>query len=157
MDHLHGTIGQQIARAAHLLEKRRSMQGRKWEAVFMNEDTILIALHGSLTAAEKIVAQSPAGAAEVLDFHRQLFTNASDTLRQQIKCITGMEVCATTGEIDPAIGSVVHLFTTDTVVQEFPLTPGRTTVTRPPGQGRPHCHERSAGRQARHAGFVIRR
>ena len=40
------TIGQRIARAAHAFEKRRTKHGRQWVTVFMNEDVIVIALHG---------------------------------------------------------------------------------------------------------------
>ena len=85
----------------------------------MNEDTIVIALHGSLTAQEKALAQSPAGAAQVLEFHRQLFANASGPLFQEIKSITGMEVRDTTVEIEKKTGSVVQIFTTNTVAEEF--------------------------------------
>ena len=61
MDKFQGTISQKIARAAHDFEKRRTEHGRKWIAVFMNEETIVIALHGHLTPAEKALMQSPAG------------------------------------------------------------------------------------------------
>jgi len=86
------TIGQRIAQAARAFEKRRTKHGRRWVAVFMNEDTIVIALHGCLTAAEKAAAQSPAGAAEVREFHRQLFANAAFLLMRKIKSITGYNV-----------------------------------------------------------------
>ena len=92
---------------------------RKWVAVFMNQDTIVIALHGSLTAAEKALVQSPAGAARVREFHRQVFTDASAVLHRKIKSISGMEVRDTTAEIEPKTGHVVQLFTTDTVGDEF--------------------------------------
>ena len=121
-----GTIGSKIARAARAFEKRRTTHGRKWVPVFMNEDTIVIALHGFLTAAEKALAQSPAGAAQVREFHRRLFTNVSAALHRKIKKITGMEVRDTTAEIDPTTGSVVQVFTTDTVGEEFPLAPGES-------------------------------
>ena len=81
----------------------------------MNEDTIVIALHGSLTAAEKALAQSPAGAARVREFHRQMFTDAPAVLHRKIKSITGMEVRDTTAEVEPKTGHVVLIFTTDTV------------------------------------------
>jgi uncharacterized protein YbcI len=113
-------IGQKIARAAQAFEKRRTKQGRNWVAVFLNEKTIVIALHGDLTAAEKARAQSFAGAAQVQEFHRQLFANTSGGLRQQIQSITGMEVCDTWAEIEPATGSVVQFFTTDTKGEDFP-------------------------------------
>lgn len=113
------TMGQRIARAARAFEKRRTKHGRKWVAVFMNEDTIVIALHGSLTAAEKALAQSPAGAAWVREFHRQMFTDTPVVLHRKIKSITGMQVRATTSEIEPKTGHVVQIFTTDTVGDEF--------------------------------------
>ena len=124
MDQSQGTIGQKIAWAARAFEQRRTKHGRKWVAVFMNEDTIVIALHGSLTAAEKALAQSPAGAAQVREFHRQLFANVSATLLRKIKSITGMEVRDTTAEIEPTTGTVVQVFTTGTVVQVFLLAHG---------------------------------
>ncbi len=113
------TIGRRNTRAARAFEKRRTKHGRKWVAVFMNEDTIVIALHGSLTAAEKALAQSPDGATRVREFHRQMFTDASTVLHRKIKRITGMEVRDTTAEIEPKTGHVVLLFTTDTVGDEF--------------------------------------
>jgi uncharacterized protein YbcI len=124
MDQSQGAIGQKIARAARAFEKWRTKHGRKWVAVFMNEDTIVIALHDSLTVAEKALAQSPVGAAQVREFHQQLFANVSATLLREIKSITGMEVRDTTAEIEPTTGSVVQVFTTDTVGEEFLLAPG---------------------------------
>ena len=61
-DESNSTVAEQIARAAGALENRRTNHGRDWLVVFLNEDTIAIALHGSLTVAEKSVAQSLAGA-----------------------------------------------------------------------------------------------
>ena len=69
----------------------------------------------------KSSAQNPAGAAQVREFHRQLFADASGPLLQEIKSITGMEVRNTTAEIEPKTGSVVQIFTTNTVAEEFLL------------------------------------
>ena len=124
MDLSQCTICQRIARSARAFEERRTKHGHKWVAVFMNEDTIEIALHGYLTAAEKAQARSPTGAAQVREFHRQLFTNASSALLQKIKNITGMEVINTSAEIETTTGSVVHILTTDTVGKEFLRLPG---------------------------------
>ena len=120
MHQSRGNIGQTIARAARACEERRTKHGREWVAVFLNEDTIVIALHGTLTAAEKTLARSPAGAAQVRDYHRRLFADAPATLRRKIKSVTGMEVRDTTAEVEPATGSVVHLLTTDAVGEEYP-------------------------------------
>jgi uncharacterized protein YbcI len=140
------TISQRVAQAAHAFELRRTKHGRKWVAVFMDEDTVIIALHGSLTAAEKALTQSPAGAAQVREFHRQLFTNVSASLFRTIKSITGLEVRETTAEIEPTTGSVVQVFTTDTVGEEFLRAHGRPAGSRAPGHSPPRRHEGSARR-----------
>jgi hypothetical protein len=67
------------------------------------------------------MAQSPAGALKMQEFHRQLFANSSDSLRQAIKKITGMDVRESTAEVEPNSGAVVQAFTTGTVVQVFLL------------------------------------
>jgi len=126
MDQSQRTIGQKIAQVVRAFEKRRTKHGRKWVAVFMNEDTIVIALHGSLTVAEKALAQSPVGTDQIREFHRQLFANGSATLHRKIKSITGMEVRDTTAEIEPTTGSVVQVFTTDAVGWEGPVRSRRT-------------------------------
>jgi hypothetical protein len=47
------------------------------------------------------------------------FASSSDAFRQEIKRITGVEVEEAAAEIEPATGSVVHAFTTGTMVQVF--------------------------------------
>jgi uncharacterized protein YbcI len=122
----------------------------------MNEETIVIALHGSLTAAEKVLAQSPAGAVRVREFHRQMFTDASAFLHRKIKSITGMEVRDTSAEIEPKTGHVVQIFTTDTVGEEFLRDPGGPAASRPPGHGSFRQHEGSYLRKANEAtGCVV--
>jgi uncharacterized protein YbcI len=77
-----------------------------------------------LSPAEKVLAQSPAGAAQVQDFHRQLFSDSADALREEIKRITGVEVREATAEIETTTGTVVQVFTTGTMVQVFLLSQG---------------------------------
>jgi len=48
---------------------------------------LVVTLHGALSPAEQSLARSPAGAAQVQEFHRQLFTSSADGLRQEIKRI----------------------------------------------------------------------
>jgi len=89
----------------------------------------VITLHEALSPAERVLAKSPAGAAQMQDFHRQLFANSSDSLRQEIQRITGMEVREATAEIEPVSGAVVQAFTTGTVVQVFLLAGSAPTET----------------------------
>ena len=74
-----------------------------------------------MSPAEMALAKSPAGAAQVQDFHRQLFANASDPLRQEIERITGVEVREATADIAAIAGAAVKRFSTGTVVQVFLL------------------------------------
>ena len=93
-------------------------------AVILSENTLVITLHGALSPAEQALAQSPAGAVKLQEFHRQLFTNSADELRQEIKRITGVEVREATAEVETTTGTVVQVFTTGTMVQVFLLAHG---------------------------------
>ena len=75
----------------------------------------------ALSPAEKALAKTPAGAAQVQEFHRQLFTSSSESLRREIKRITGVEVREATAEVETTTGTVVHVFTSGTMVQVFLL------------------------------------
>jgi uncharacterized protein YbcI len=129
MDKPNSTVAQQIAQAASAFEQQRTGNTPKWVTVVLSEDTVMITLHGALSEAEKALAKSPEGAAQIQDFHRQLFTNASESLRQEIKRITGVEVREATAEVEPATGAVVGVFTTGTTVQVYLLAHSVPTDT----------------------------
>jgi uncharacterized protein YbcI len=116
------SMAHQIAQAAIAFEQRRTgSQVPKSVTVVLSEGTLVITLHEALSPAERLLAKSPAGAAQVQEFHRQLFASSSDSLREEIKRITGMDVRESTAEIEPVSGAVVQAFTTGTVVQVFLL------------------------------------
>jgi len=121
MDKSNSTMAQQIAQAASAFEQQRTGNLPTSVTVVQCDGTLVITLHGALSQAERALAQSPAGAAQVQDFHRQLFANASDSLRQDIKRITGVEVREVTSEVEPASGTVMGVFTTGTTVQVYLL------------------------------------
>ncbi len=124
------TMAQQIAQAAIAFEQRRTGNHvPKSVTVVLSEGTLVITLHEALSLAERALAKSPAGAAQMQEFHRQLFANSSDSLRQEINRITGMAVREATAEIEPASGAVVQAFTTGTVVQVFLLAGSVPTET----------------------------
>jgi uncharacterized protein YbcI len=115
------TMAQQIAKVAIASEQNRTGHRPKSVTVVLSDKTLVITLHGALSPAEVAMAKSQAGAAKVQDFHRQLFMSAADSLRQEIKRITGVEVREAVAEVEPATGTVVQAFTTGTVVQVFLL------------------------------------
>ena len=123
MDKSNSTMAQQIAQAASTFEKQRTGQLPQSVTVVLSENTLVITLHGALSPAEKALSRSSKGAAQVQELHRQLFVDASDSLRQEIKRITGIEVREATAEVEPATGTVVGVFTSGTTVQVFLLAP----------------------------------
>jgi len=93
----------------------------------LGQETIVITLHGALSPAERALASSPAGAEQVQELHRQLFDSSSDSLRKEIKRITGVDVREASIEVDTTSGAVVKAFTSGTVVQVFLLAHGTPT------------------------------
>ena len=122
MNKAKSTMARQIAQAAIAFEQRRTgNHGPKSVTVVLSEGTLVITLHEALSPAERVLAKSPAGAAQIQEYHRQLFASSSDSLRQEIKRITGMEVREAAAEVEPVTGTVVQAFTTGNVVQVFQL------------------------------------
>jgi uncharacterized protein YbcI len=125
----NSTMAQQLAQAAIAFEQQRTGHTPTSVTVVLSENTLVITLHGALTPAEKALAQSPAGAVKMQEFHRELFNASADALRQEIKRIIGVDVREAVAEVEPTTGTVVQAFTTGTVVQVFLLAcnvPGET-------------------------------
>src|SRR5687768_12366983 len=115
------TVAQQLAEAAIAFEQRVTGHAPKSVTVVLSDTTLVITLQGALSRAERVLAQTPAGASRVQEFHRELFANSFDSLRAEIKRITGVEVRDATAEVEAGSGTVVRAFTTGTVVQVFLL------------------------------------
>ena len=121
MEMLHSTMAEQVAQAARDFQQQRTGHVPKAVTVVLSKDTLVITLHEALTPAERALAQSAAGAAKVQDFHRQLFANSAETLRREIKRITGVEVREAIAGVETTTGTVVQVFTSGTMVQVFQL------------------------------------
>ena len=121
MEKSNSNMAQQIAQAASAFEQQRTGRVPESVTVVLSENTVVITLHGALSPAERALARNPAGAAQVQQFHRELFVSASDSLREEIKRITGVAVREATAEVEPATGTVVGVFTSGTTVQVFLL------------------------------------
>jgi uncharacterized protein YbcI len=112
--------------AGRLQEQRTGLAPKSVTAV-LSEDTLVVTLNDALTPAEKALARTPAGAAQVQEFHRQLFSGESESMRREIKTITGRDVRDATVDIDIATGAVVHAFSNGAMVQVFLLSPVSST------------------------------
>jgi len=121
MNAIESAMAQQVAQVAIAFQTERTGHAPTAVTVVLSGDTLVITLHDALTPAEKALALRPGGATQVQEFHRQLFLTSADTLRKEIKRITGREVREAIAEVDPGTGSVVHAFTSGTTVQVFLL------------------------------------
>jgi len=110
MDKSNRTMAGQVALAASAFQQQSTGHVPKSVPVVLSEDTLVVTLRDALTPAEKALAQSPAGAAEVREFHRQLFTNSTAELRREIERITGVEIRGATAEMETTTGTMVQVF-----------------------------------------------
>jgi uncharacterized protein YbcI len=117
-------IAEQLALVARRFQEQWTGHAPTAVTVVLGEDTLVLNLHDALTPAEIALAKSATGAARVQEFHRQLFANSSSELRDEIMRITGRKVRESAAEIETATGTVVHAFTTGSMVQVFLLTNG---------------------------------
>jgi len=116
------SMAEQIAQAAATFQQQSTGHEPKSVSVVLGGDTLVVTLYGALSPAEQAMAKSPEGAARVQEFHRQLFLNASDSLRREIRRITGMDVREAAADVEPTSSAVVQAFTSGTMVQVFLLS-----------------------------------
>lgn len=116
-------MANQVAIVASEFQRQRTGHAPQTVTVVLSEDTLVITLLEALTPAEKALSQTPQGAAQVQDFHRHLFADSVEEMRQEIKRITGRQVREAATEVETQTGTVVHAFTTGAMVQVFLLTP----------------------------------
>lgn len=122
IDKSKSTLARQIAQAAIDFARQNRGHVPQSVSVVLSDSTLVVTLHGALSPAEKALALSTDGAAQLQEFHQRLFANSSHALREEIRRITGVEVREAAAEIEPATGTVMKAFTTGTVVQVFLLS-----------------------------------
>jgi uncharacterized protein YbcI len=122
-------MAEQIARAARDFQQQRTGRAPKAVNVVLNRDTLVVTLHEALSPAERALVGTSAGAAQVREFHRELFQNTMSVLRQEIERITGVSVREAAAEVDTTTGAAVQVFTSGTMVQVFQLADGLLAET----------------------------
>ena len=123
------TMAQQIAQAVMACQTRTTGHAPKGVTVTLAGDTLVVTLHDALSPAEKDLAKTPEGAAQVREFQRQLFAVSSASLRGEIRRITGVEVQEAGAEIEASPGAVVCALASGAIVQVFQFAPGTLTDT----------------------------
>ena len=141
------TMAQRVAQAISVFQEQRTGYLPKAVTVVLSEDTLVVTLHEALSPAEKALARTPEGTAQVQEFHRELFQSSVDLLRTEIQRITGVAVGEAAAELETTTGAVVHAFTTGRMVQVFQLA-GRISADTWNGNG-------SSDQVAKHGGFVM--
>lgn len=111
------SMAQQIAQSAIAFEEQRLGRKPASVTVVLGGDTLVITMHGVLSRTEMTLAESPAGAAQLQEFHQQLFQISSDPLRREIERITGLGL----REANDKAAAAVQVFSVGTVVQVFLL------------------------------------
>jgi uncharacterized protein YbcI len=101
---------QRIAQATRAFEQRTTGWLPSSLTVVLDGHTLVIMLHGTFSPAEMALAKSREGAAQLREFHRQLFTTVAEPLRQEIGRITEVEVREATAEVETSTGTVVQVF-----------------------------------------------
>jgi uncharacterized protein YbcI len=129
MNELRPTLAQEIAEAATAFQKQTTGHAPKAVMVVLSQDTLVIALHEALSPAEKNLAKSPSGAAQVQQRHERIFATFSQQLQKEIQRITGVEWREAVAELEPTTGAMVQALTRSAKVQVFRLAsdmPGDT-------------------------------
>ena len=124
MKQIDPTMMQQVAQAISVFQEKRTGYPPKAVTTVLSDDTLVVTLHEALSPAEKVLSRTSDGAAQVQEYHRQLFKDSADLLLEEIKRITGVAVGEAAAEIEATTGAVVHAFTTGTMVQVFQLASG---------------------------------
>lgn len=107
-------MAEQIAQVVTAYQQQWTSHEPDSVSVVLSGETVLVTQNGALPPTDHATAQSQEDAAKVQESLGQFFVDAGDTLRQEIKRITGMEVREAT--------AVVQVFTSGTIVQVFLLS-----------------------------------
>jgi uncharacterized protein YbcI len=114
-------MAQRIARAVSIFEQRLTGHAPTSATAVLSDDTLVVSLQGALSPAERALAQSAEGAAQVQEFHRELFANSLESLRQEIQRITGVAVREGSVDVETGVLAFTRAFRTGTVVHVFLL------------------------------------
>ena len=119
-------IARQIAQAIRAFQCRVDGHPAESITVVLSQHTLVIVLEGALSSVEHSLLQSPAGFAQVQEFHRQLFWKPTSALWHEIKKPLGIEGVE---KADDGLSTrtCIQVFSNGTVVHVFLLDQPATT------------------------------
>lgn len=106
----NNSLAQRAATAATAFQKQQSGNNPRAVTAVIDGKTLIVTLQGTLSPAELVLAKTPAGAAQLREFHRHLFASSAALLCTEIKRITGVQVGEATVEVEPVSGTMVQVF-----------------------------------------------
>ena len=98
-----------LAEMACQFEKHQTGRTPESATAVLVDRSLVITLRGMLSPEELELAQSPDGAAQVIELHQQRFLASCDSLRQEIEAITGVPVREATSKVATQTGTVVYV------------------------------------------------
>jgi uncharacterized protein YbcI len=116
-----GELAREIAEVAAVFERQRTGHAPDSISVMLGGGTLVIAVHGALSPAERAILDSPEGAASVEELQRQLFQTGGDAMRSEIQRITGSPIRVATVDIDRGSGTAIKAFPGGTLIQVYLL------------------------------------
>ena len=113
----------ELAEIASVQQQLRTGHPPKKGDVAFAGNAVVMVLHDALTRAEKKLAQDPKATNQLQAFHRELFLNSSNTMKQEIARVTGRAVRETVSELETGAGSLVYAPATGVMIQVYMLSP----------------------------------
>ncbi len=113
------TMAESVADAIAIFQYERTGHRPKAITIVLSGDTLVVTLHEALAPAEIVMANTAIGAAQIQEYHRQLFQSSIPALREEIRRITGVAVREAALEVETETGAIVHAFTSGEMVQVF--------------------------------------
>jgi len=130
------TMAQQIARAASAFERERTGHVPRSVTVVLSDTTLVVTLHGALSPAEQALARSPAGAAQIQEFHKRCLAIPASRYGRRSSASPGWRCARRPRRSRRRPEPSCKCFTTGTVVQVFLLArdvPADTWSSNGPG------------------------
>lgn len=124
MDKPSTSMAQQIDQAARIFQEQRTGRVPNAVTVVLSGDTLVVTMHDALSPAEKALARTPEGAAQVQEFHRRLFASSLGVLRKEIKRITSVDAREAAAEVETSSGPP------SSSPYPFSILPGGSTMAR---------------------------
>jgi len=109
------TMARQVARVVRAHHQQQTGQSPSSVTVVLCEGSLVITLHGTLTAAEQAMVRIPDGVVRLEEVQRQLFASSWDVLREEVKRIMGVEIHEETAEVQASTGTVIHTLETTNI------------------------------------------